>query len=73
MLPFDALALVFFLLLFQDNLDEQLLQLFVAVVDAELFEAANKQEHSSMQSTIISNEFWHISNSTASINYMLQH
>ena len=34
--PFDALPLVLLLLLLQHQLDEQLLQLFVAVVDAEL-------------------------------------
>ncbi len=34
--PFDALPLVFVLLLLQDELDEQLLELLVAVVDAEL-------------------------------------
>lgn len=38
-LPGDALALVLLLLLLQDELDEQLLQLLVAVVDAELLEA----------------------------------
>ena len=34
--PLDALPLVLLLLLLQHQLDEQLLQLFVAVVDAEL-------------------------------------
>lgn len=38
-LPGDALPLVLLLLLLQDELDEQLLQLLVAVVDAELLEA----------------------------------
>jgi hypothetical protein len=34
--PGDALALILLLLLLQDELDKQLLQLLVAVVDAEL-------------------------------------
>lgn len=38
-LPGDALALVLLLLLLQDEPDEQLLQLLVAVVDAELLKA----------------------------------
>lgn len=37
-LPFDVLELVFFLLGFQCELDEELLQFFVAIVDVELFE-----------------------------------
>lgn len=41
-LPGDALPLVLLLLLLQDELDEQLLQLLVAVVDAELLEAGGK-------------------------------
>ena len=36
--PFDALSHVLFLLLLQHQLDEQLLQLLVTVIDAELFE-----------------------------------
>jgi len=42
--PIDVLSLVLFLLLFQHKLNEQLLQLFVAVVDAELLEAV-RLEH----------------------------
>ena len=37
--PLDALALVLLLLLLEHELDEELLQLLVAVVDAELLEA----------------------------------
>ena len=36
--PLDLLTDIFFLLSFQSQLDEDLLQLFVDVVDAELFE-----------------------------------
>ncbi len=42
--PVDVLSLVLFLLLFQHKLNEQLLQLFVAVVDTELLEAV-RLEH----------------------------
>jgi hypothetical protein len=38
LLPIDAFALVFLLLLFQHQFDEKLLQFLVAVIDAELFE-----------------------------------
>ena len=38
MLPLDALAHVLLLLLFEDELNEELLQLLVTVVDAELLE-----------------------------------
>lgn len=41
-LPGDALSLVLRLLLPQDQFDEELLQLLIAVVDAELLEAAGK-------------------------------
>jgi hypothetical protein len=41
-LPLDALALVFLLFLFQDNLDKQLLEFLVAVVDAKLFKTNTK-------------------------------
>jgi len=41
-LPLDALAQVFFLLLLQHDLDEQLLQLLIAIVDAELLETIAK-------------------------------
>ena len=44
MFPWDALSLVLLLLLLQHQLDEQLLQLLVAVVDAELLEARDKQK-----------------------------
>ena len=40
MLPLDALPHVLLLLLFEDEFDEELLQLLVAVVDAELLETA---------------------------------
>lgn len=43
MFPGDAFSLIFLLLLLQHQLDEQLLQLFIAVVDAELFKAAAQQ------------------------------
>lgn len=42
--PGDAFSLILLLLLFQHQLDEELLQLFVAVVDAELFEATAQQQ-----------------------------
>lgn len=45
MLPDDALSLIFALLLLEDQLDEELLQLLVAVVDAELFETAREQRN----------------------------
>lgn len=38
-LPGDALPLVLLLFLLQDQLDKELLQLLVAVIDAELLEA----------------------------------
>ena len=41
--PLDALPHVLLLLLFQDELDEQLLQFLVTVVDAELLKTGNKQ------------------------------
>lgn len=40
-LPLDALALVLLLLTLEGELDEHLLQLLVAVVDAELLEAGS--------------------------------
>lgn len=43
MLPGDALPLVLLLLLLQHQLDEQLLQLLIAVVDAELLEAVRDE------------------------------
>ena len=43
MFPGDALPLVLLLLLLQHQLDEQLLQLLVAVVDAELLKAGDEQ------------------------------
>ena len=45
MLPLDTLAHVFFLLLLQYDLDEQLLQLLIAIVDAELLETIAKHTH----------------------------
>ena len=44
MLPLDALTHVLLLLLFQDELDEELLQLLVTVVDAELLKTAIETE-----------------------------
>ena len=46
-LPLDALSLVLFLFLFQHQLNEELLKLFITVVDAELFKALKiaKEEH----------------------------
>ena len=41
-LPGDALPLVLLLFLLQDQLDKELLQLLVAVIDAELFKAARR-------------------------------
>lgn len=43
MFPGDPLPLVLLLLLLQHQLDEELLQLLVTVVDAELFKAAETQ------------------------------
>ena len=40
--PFDALPLVLFLLLLQDQFDEELLKTLVAVVDAELWTGNSK-------------------------------
>lgn len=45
MFPGDSLSLILFLFLLQHQLDEELLQLLIAVVDAELFEAAGDEEH----------------------------
>ena len=47
MFPGDAFSLVLFLFLLQNQLDEELLQLLVAVVDAELFKAAEEPWSSS--------------------------
>lgn len=44
-LPGDALPLVLLLLLLQHELNEELLQLLVAVVDAELLKAAGQGIH----------------------------
>lgn len=46
--PSDALLSIFFLLLLQDKFDEQLLQLLVTVVDAELLKAAKETTVSSI-------------------------
>lgn len=40
MFPWDAFPLILFLFLLEHQLDEKLLQLFVTVIDAELFKAA---------------------------------
>lgn len=42
MFPGDSFSLILFLLLLQHQLDEELLQLLVTVVDAELFKAAKR-------------------------------
>ena len=44
MLPGDPLPLVLLLLLLQNQLDKELLQLLVAVIDAELLKAAKETE-----------------------------
>ena len=49
MLPGDALSLVFSLLLSEDQLDEELLQLLVAVVDAELFKTVKTTEEQTLE------------------------
>ena len=41
--PLDSFPLVLLLLLLQDELDEELLQLLVAVIDAELLEAGRER------------------------------
>lgn len=46
MFPGDSFSLILFLLLLQHQLDEELLQLLVTVVDAELFKAATQTEES---------------------------
>lgn len=43
MFPGDAFSLILFLFLLQHQLDEKLLQLFVTVVDAELFKATEQE------------------------------
>ena len=48
-LPGDALPLVFALFLPEDQLDEKLLQLLVAVVDAELFKAGRRQRKQTLE------------------------
>lgn len=42
MLPGDPFTLVLFLLLLQNQLNKQLLQLLIAVIDAELLKAERK-------------------------------
>lgn len=42
----DSLCLIFFLLGLQGELDEQLLQLLIAVVDAELLKAVHRSRMS---------------------------
>lgn len=49
MLPLNALALVLRLFLLQDQLNEQLLKLFVAIVDAELLKAEKGEPHTKSQ------------------------
>lgn len=44
MFPGDAFSLILFLFLLQHQLDEELLQLFITVVDAELFKATETEE-----------------------------
>ena len=44
MLPSDILALVFLLFLFENKSDEQLLQLFIAVIDAQLLKTRRTDE-----------------------------
>lgn len=48
MFPGDALPLILFLFLLQHQLDEKLLQLFITVVDAELFKATEQEKHRRM-------------------------
>lgn len=43
MFPGDSFSLVLLLFLLQNQLDEELLQLLIAVVDAELLEAAGER------------------------------
>lgn len=43
MFPGDAFSLILFLFLLQHQLDEKLLQLFITVVDAELFKATARE------------------------------
>ena len=47
MFPGDSFSLILFLLLPQHQLDEKLLQLLIAVVDAELFKAATHETEES--------------------------
>ena len=46
--PLDSFAFVFFLFLLQHQFNKQLLQLFVAVVDAELFKAVSFENFKSV-------------------------
>lgn len=55
MLPGDALSVVFALFLSEDQLNEKLLQLLVAVVNAELFETVQQQRNKHL-SNIINND-----------------
>ena len=43
MFPAYALTLILFLFLFEDQLNEQLLQLLVTIIDAELLKAATNR------------------------------
>lgn len=47
-LPGDVLALILVLFLSEDELDEQLLQFFVAVIDAQLLETIDEKGHESV-------------------------
>lgn len=63
MFPGDALPLILFLFLLQHQLDEKLLQLFITVVDAELFKATEQETQE--------NEC-HVTDATTCINNYIQ-
>lgn len=52
MLPGDAFSLIFVLFLSEDQLDKKLLQLLVAVIDAELLKAGRKQRNKHLSNNI---------------------
>ena len=52
-LPLDALSLVLLLFLFQHQLNEELLKLFITVVDAELFKALKIAREKSISVCVI--------------------
>lgn len=54
MLPSDILALVFLLFLFENKSDEQLLQLFIAIIDTQLLKTRRTTSLIDRESTDVS-------------------